>query len=205
TVSLTHSLIRSRSFQAWVVNTASRPGIAGVSHSGAYCVQNSRQPSGARAAAPADMNSGRSPAAWAGAIASAAASAAPARPAPSISAKFHFILWPLPVLEGHFSKKRFDPPLISKSHFEDNPSKQRDEYCDHSTRIQLKLKLLQFESNAGVNPPTPAGCRSCCAGAITVNARSPRAGGTKSANNGADKGAGGGRRGARGAGAFTAR
>jgi hypothetical protein len=114
-------------------------------------------------------------------------------------------LWPLPVLEGHISHKRFESPLISQSHFEDNPSKQRDEYCDHSTRIQLKLKLLQVESNAGVNPPTPAGCRSCCAGAITVNARSPRAGGTKSANNVADKGAVGGRRGARGAGAFTAR
>jgi hypothetical protein len=81
-------------------------------------------------------------------------------------------LWPLPVLEGHISHKRFESPLISQSHFEDNPSKQRDEYCDHSTRIQLKLKLLQFESNAGVNPPTPAGRPSCCAGALTVNARS---------------------------------
>src|SRR5262249_28512073 len=205
TVSLTHSLIRSRSFQAWVVNTASRPGIAGVSHSGAYCVQNSRQPSGARAAAPADMNSGRSPAAWAGAIASAAASAAPARPAPSISAKFHFILWPLPVLEGHISHKRFESPLISQSHFKDNKRKKPENSCNNPPQIKQKLNLLKFKSKAGVTPPTPAGCRSCCAGAITVNARSPRAGGTKSANNGADKGAVGGRRGARGAGAFTAR
>src|SRR5262245_9309461 len=96
--SLTHWLIRSRSFQAWVVNTTSRAGMAGVSHSGAYCAQNSRQPTGARAAAPTDMNSGRSLAAWAGATASAAASAAPARPALSSWARFHFILWPLPVL-----------------------------------------------------------------------------------------------------------
>src|SRR5262245_44232518 len=117
------------------------------------------------------MNGGRSLAAWAGAIARAAASAAPARPARSISAKFPFILWRLPVLEGHISHKRFESPLISQSHFEDNPSKQRDEYCDHSTRIQLKLKLLQFESNAGVNLPTPAGRRSCWTGALTVNAR----------------------------------
>src|SRR5215467_5949323 len=188
--------MRSSSFQAWVVNTTSRAGRGVVSHSGVYCVQNSRQPMGARAAAPSDINSGGSLAAWPGVTASAAPSATPVRPAPSISAKFHFILWPLPVLEGHISHKRFESPLISQSHFEDNPSKQRDEYCDHSTRIQLKLKLLQFESNAGVNPPTPAGCRSCCAGVITVNARSPRAGGTKSAKNGADKGAVGGQRGA---------
>src|SRR5262249_11295257 len=68
------------------------------------------------------------------------------------------------------SHKRFESPLISQGHFEDKPSKQRDEYCDHSTRIQLKLKLVQFESNAGVNPPTLAGRRCRCAGTIAVNA-----------------------------------
>jgi hypothetical protein len=59
----------------------------------------------------------------------------------------------LPGLEGHISHKRFESPLIWQSHFEDKPSKQRDEYCYYSKRIQLKFKLIQFESNAGVNPP----------------------------------------------------
>src|SRR5215467_11970358 len=163
--------MRSSSFQAWVVNTTSRAGMGVVSHSGAYCVQNSRQPIGARAAAPSDINSGCSLAAWTGVTASAAASAAPARPAPSISAKLHFILWPLPVLEGHISHKRFESPLIAQSHFEDNPSKQHDEYCDHSMRLRLKLKLIQFDSKAGINPSTPAGRRPGCARAIAVNAR----------------------------------
>src|SRR5256712_2419320 len=149
----------------------SRAGMGVVSHSGAYGAQNSRQPIGARAAPPSDINSGCSLAAWTGVTAGAAASAAPARPAPSISAKLHFILWPLPVLEGHISHKRFESPLIGQSHFEDNPSKQHDEYCYHSSRIQLKLKLVYFESNAGVNPPTPVGRRPCCARAIAVNAR----------------------------------
>jgi hypothetical protein len=79
-------------------------------------------------------------------------------------------LWPLPVLEGHISHKRFESPLIAQSHFEDNASKQHDEYCDHSMRIRLKLKLIQFDSKAGINPPTPPGCRPCCARAIAVNA-----------------------------------
>jgi hypothetical protein len=33
-----------------------------------------------------------------------------------------------PVLEGHISHKRFEPPLIARGHFEDNADKQRDEY-----------------------------------------------------------------------------
>jgi hypothetical protein len=61
-------------------------------------------------------------------------------------------LWPLPVLEGHISHKRFESPLIAQSHFEDNASKQHDEYCDHSMRTRLKLKLIQFDSKAGINP-----------------------------------------------------
>src|SRR5262249_34768350 len=133
--------------QAWAVNTTSRPGMAGVSHSGEYCAQNSCQPTGARAAVPTDMNSGRSLVAWTGATASAAASAAPARPALSISVRLDFILWPLPFLEAHISHKRFESPLIPKSHFKDNQSKQHDKYCDHSKRIHLKLKLVHFESN----------------------------------------------------------
>src|SRR5262249_26785464 len=161
--------MRSSSFQAWVVNTTSRADRGVVSHSGAYCVQNSRQPIGERAAAPSDINSGCSLAAWTGATASAAASAAPARPAPSISAKLHFILWPLPVLEGHISHKRFESPLIAQSHFEDNASKQHDEYCDHSMRIRLNLNWKQLASRAGITPPTPAGHRSCCPCAIAVN------------------------------------
>src|SRR5258708_10218724 len=136
--------MRSSSFQTWVVNTTSRAGMGVVSHSGAYCAQNSRQPIGARAAAPSDINSGCSLAAWTGVTAIAAASAAPARPAPSISAKLHFILWPLPVLEGHISHKRVESPQIGQSHFEDTASKQHDEYLPPSTLIRVKLKCLQF-------------------------------------------------------------
>ena len=82
---------------------------------------------------------------------------------------FHFVA--SPVLEGHISHKRFESPLIGQSHFEDNASKQRSEYCDHSMRIRLKLKLIQFDSKADINPPTPAGRRSRCARAIAVNVR----------------------------------
>src|SRR5262249_10495894 len=154
--------------------------MAGVSHSGAYCAQNSRQPTRARAAVPTGMNSGRSPAAWTGVTASAAASAAPARPAPSISAKLHFILWPLPVLEGHISHKRFESPLIAQSHFEDNPSKQHDEYCDHSMRLRLKLKLIQLAAGAEYTRSHPAAGPPGSPRTIPVTARpSPRGAATQ--------------------------
>jgi hypothetical protein len=80
----------------------------------------------------------------------------------------------LPGLEGHISHKRFESPLISQSHFEDKPSKQRDEYCYYSKRIHLKFKLIQFESNAGINPPTAAEHRSGRAGGAAVNAAALR-------------------------------
>src|SRR6266851_6021486 len=94
--------MRVRSFQAFVDSTTSRASSDLVSHSGAYSEQNSVQPIGARAVAPTEANSARSLAAFAGGIASAAASAAVAIPAPSIPVGLHFILWPLPVLEATF-------------------------------------------------------------------------------------------------------
>src|SRR5262249_5164069 len=99
TVSFTHLLIRTRSFQALVDSTTSRGSTARVSHSGAYSAQNSTQPTGARAEAPTETNNGRSLAASAVAgIASAAANAAAASPAPNISLGLRFIVVaPLPV------------------------------------------------------------------------------------------------------------
>jgi hypothetical protein len=61
-----------------------------------------------------------------------------------------------PVLEGHISHKRFEPPLISRGHFEDNADKQRDEYGSYENRIRLKSELVKFESNARINRRAPA-------------------------------------------------
>jgi hypothetical protein len=61
---------------------------------------------------------------------------------------------PLPVLESHISHKRFESPLSSQSHFEDNASKNRSEYCDYLKRILIKFEMLKFESNAKLNQET---------------------------------------------------
>jgi hypothetical protein len=106
-------------------------------------------------------------------------------------------LWPLPVLEGHISHKRFESPLIAQSHFEDNASKQHDEYCDHSMRIRLKLKLIQFDAKAGINPPTPAGRRLVAPAPSPLTSGLPRAR-RGHAKNEADEAAIGRRRGVRG-------
>jgi hypothetical protein len=153
--SLTHRLMRTSSFHAWLVNAASRAASSVVSHSGAYSAQNWLHPAGARAASPIEMNDARSLAAWADAIDSIPAVAKPASAARHTSRTLRFIIVTLPGLEGHVSHKRFEPPLILQSQFEEKPTKQLDECCYHSTRIQTKLESIQFESNAGINPPRP--------------------------------------------------
>src|SRR5438552_2693426 len=72
TDSLTHLLIRTRSFHDLGVSTTSRASIGLVSHSGAYSTQKSIHPIGARLKAPTVMNSGWSLAAFAVGVASAA-------------------------------------------------------------------------------------------------------------------------------------
>jgi hypothetical protein len=76
-----------------------------------------------------------------------------ARLAPSRSATLHFIIVTLPGLEGHISHRRFEPPLISPTHFDDKPSKQLDECSYYSKAIPLKLQLIQFEMNPAINAP----------------------------------------------------
>jgi hypothetical protein len=120
-------------------------------HSPAYSEQNSIHPIGARVVLPTVMNGGRSLAAQAGDITSAAANTAAPYPAPNIAAGLHFILWPLPVLGGHISHKRFEPPLSRVACFEENASKESIEYSDHWRPIRLKLEWFQFESNSAIN------------------------------------------------------
>jgi hypothetical protein len=79
-----------------------------------------------------------------------------ARPAPNRSATLHFIIVTLPGVEGHISHRRFEPPLISPTHFDDKPSKQLDECSYYSNAIPLKLQLIQFEMNHAVNAPDAA-------------------------------------------------
>jgi hypothetical protein len=84
-----------------------------------------------------------------------------ARLAPSRSATLHFIIVTLPGLEGHISHRRFEPPLISPTHFDDKPSKQLDECCYYSKGIPLKLQLIQFEMNPAINPPDAVAHCAC--------------------------------------------
>jgi hypothetical protein len=75
-----------------------------------------------------------------------------------------------PVLEGHISHKRFEPPLIPRGDFEDNADKQRDEYGSYENRIRLKSELVKFESNARVNRRASVASPSTGAAGSAVNA-----------------------------------
>jgi hypothetical protein len=75
-----------------------------------------------------------------------------------------------PVLEGHISHKRFEPPLIPRGDFEDNADKQRDEYGSYENRIRLKSELVKFESNARVNRRASVASPSTGATGSAVNA-----------------------------------
>jgi hypothetical protein len=95
TLSLTHLLIRTRSFQDFWESTTSRASIGRVSHSRGVSWQNSIQPIGARALAPTAMYKGRSFAASAsaaGSMAAAASAAAIASPAPNSLVQLKCIL-----------------------------------------------------------------------------------------------------------------
>jgi hypothetical protein len=116
------------------------------------------------------MNNARSLAAWAGAIDSIPATAKPASAARHASRILEFIIVTLPGLKGHVSHKRFEPPLILQSQFEEKPTKQLDECCYHLTQIRTKFESIQFESNAGINPSQPF-------------TRSPAAGGSSGIKN----------------------
>src|SRR4030095_823555 len=95
----------------------------------------------------------RSLAARAGTKASVAANAILARLTPSRSATLHFIIVTLPGLGGHISHRRFEPPLISPTHFDDKPSKQLDKGSYYPKQIPLKLQPIQFEMNPAINAP----------------------------------------------------
>src|SRR5262245_39552262 len=117
--------MRSRSFQAFGVSTTSRASIGLVSPSLGYSLQNSTQPIGGRDIAPTGTNGARSLAAFAaGTVSVTATTAAATTPAPNISLGLHCILWPLPDPWDHISHKAFAPPLIQRSRFEENASKE---------------------------------------------------------------------------------
>src|SRR5262245_55506371 len=84
-----------------------------------------------------------------------------ARLTPSRSARLHFIIVTLPGLEGHISHRRFEPPLISRTHFDDKPTKELDECWLYSRGIPLKLQLIQFEMNPAINPPDAVAHCAC--------------------------------------------
>src|ERR1700738_3544525 len=95
--SLTHLLMRARSFQVLGVRTTSRASSGLVSHSGAYSTQKSIQPMGGRVGAPMVMKSCWSLDAFAVGVASPATMRiAVAKADANTLVQLTCIPWPLP-------------------------------------------------------------------------------------------------------------